>query len=471
MKKVFLIIIIFISIACRSQVNGNFSINCIENYIFSSDNFSFKIPTFQAENFSFNSDSKTIQLSIKLSTSVFLDENSIKIINPVYEVITTQQLGDLNFKNIPTQMNVVSKNIQARNKIYNLIVLSPIIKENNVIKRLKSFSYTINNTNNTINKRGINTLSNSVLKSGDWYRFYVEKSGIYKITKSFLQQLGMNLNNVNPQNIKIFGGGARMLPLSNSVEYPFDLTENPIEFTGENDGQFDNQDFILLYAEGFDNWDQENETHLNLYATKSYYYINATGDAGKRIPLSPSISQTNTTIINTFDEYQFREKDLINIGRLDRKFFGEQFGFDDEYSFDFEFPNIITSTPITLTVAGGAVAFTPTKIDIAANGTSVAILNFNKLTLNDNIVAAGNDIIATFPATTNVKIELKYDNNGVAGSKGFLDYIILNAKSTLKGLGKQFRFQYNDAVANSGVGEFQIANAAAVSEVWDITDI
>ena len=471
MKKVFLIIIIFISVVCKSQVNGDFSINWVENSIFSSDNFRFKIPAFQAENFSFNSDSKTIQLSLKLSTSVFLDENSFKIINPVYEVITNQQLGDLNFKNIPGQINIVSKNIKARNKIYNLIVLSPIIKENNVIKRLKSFSYTINNSNKASNERGINTLSNSVLKSGDWYRFYIEKSGVYKITKSFLQQLGMNLNNINPQNIKIFGGGARMLPLSNSVEYPLDLTENPIEFIGENDGQFDNQDYILLYAEGFDNWNQENETHLNLYATKSYYYINASGDAGKRIPLSPSVSPSSTTIINTFDEYQFHEKDLINIGRLDRKYFGEQFGFDDEFSFDFEFPNIVTSTPVTITVAGGAVAFTPTKISIAANGTNAAMLNFNKLTPNDNVVADGNSITATFPAATNVKIELKYDNNGVAGSKGFLDYIVLNAKSTLKGLGKQFRFQYNDAVANNGVGEFQISDASSVPEVWDITDI
>lgn len=471
MKKVVLIFVVFVSFVCHSQVNGNFLINWVDNSTYASDNFNFKIPNFQVENFSFDSEKKAIQLSIKLPISNFLDENSIKITNPVFETVSAEQLGDLNLKNIPKQISATSKNIKARNKSYNLIVLSPIVKENNIYKRLKSFSYTISKSNTSVSNRGFNTLSNSVLKSGDWYRFYVEKSGIYKITKSFLQQLGMNLNNVNPQNIKIFGGGASMLPLSNSVAYPSDLTENPIEFIGESDGQFDNQDYILMYAEGFDNWDQENETHLNLYATRSYYYVNAAGNAGKRIPTMPFITDTNTTKISTFDEYQFHEKDLINIGRLDRKYFGEQFGFDDKYSFDFEFPNIVTNAPITITVAGGAVAFTPTKIDVAANGTNVAALNFNKLTPNDNIVAIGNDVVATLPASTNVKIELKYDNNGVAGSKGFLDYIVLNTKSNLKGWGRQFPFQYNDAITNNTVGEFQISNASSITEIWDITDI
>jgi hypothetical protein len=40
------------------------------------------------------------------------------------------------------------------------------------------------------------TISNSVL-AGE-YRFYIEKSGVYKISKSF-QELGINLNATNPK--------------------------------------------------------------------------------------------------------------------------------------------------------------------------------------------------------------------------------------------------------------------------------
>jgi hypothetical protein len=45
-----------------------------------------------------------------------------------------------------------------------------------------------------------------------------------------------------------------MLPLSNNIYYPSDLTENAIQLIGENDGIFDNEDYILFYAEGIDTY-------------------------------------------------------------------------------------------------------------------------------------------------------------------------------------------------------------------------
>jgi predicted glycosyltransferase len=63
-----------------------------------------------------------------------------------------------------------------------------------------------------------------------------------------------------------------MLPLSNNIYYPSDLTENAIQLIGENDGIFDNED-ILFYAEGIDTYNVESQTYNNLYDSKSYYYI------------------------------------------------------------------------------------------------------------------------------------------------------------------------------------------------------
>src|SRR5690606_36576311 len=105
--------------------------------------------------------------------------------------------------------------------------------------------------------------------SGDWYRFYVEKSGVYKISRTFLQQLGMNSNSINPSTIKIYGSGGKMVPLKNSEEYPVDLEENAIQVVGGQDGSFDSSDYILFYSEGVDNWSQENRTHNNLYTDKA----------------------------------------------------------------------------------------------------------------------------------------------------------------------------------------------------------
>ena len=73
-----------------------------------------------------------------------------------------------------------------------------------------------------------------------------------------------------------------MLPLLNSTYYPSDLTENAITIIGEEDGIFNNEDYILFYAEGIDTWNEESQTNTNLYDTKSYYYVTAQGGDGKR---------------------------------------------------------------------------------------------------------------------------------------------------------------------------------------------
>jgi hypothetical protein len=53
----------------------------------------------------------------------------------------------------------------------------------------------------------------------------------------------------------------KMLPLSNNIYYPSDLTENAIQLIGENDGIFDNEDYILFYAEGIDTYNVESQTY------------------------------------------------------------------------------------------------------------------------------------------------------------------------------------------------------------------
>jgi hypothetical protein len=104
-----------------------------------------------------------------------------------------------------------------------------------------------------------------------------------------------------------------MLPLLNSVDYPMDLTENAIQVVGESDGVFDNQDFILFYAEGMDKWNDDYKSSLNIYADKSYYYVTTQGNFGKRIVDMTQPTGSITTTITTFDDYQFHEVDEVNV--------------------------------------------------------------------------------------------------------------------------------------------------------------
>ena len=122
-------------------------------------------------------------------------------------------------------------------------------------------------------------ISNSILLSGNWYKIAVGETGIYKITYNDLINMGVDVNSINPKNIRIYGNGAGMLPELNSQNRPDDLAENAIKVIGEDDNVFDVNDYILFYAQSpvTSNVRQNNtgfEHKMNLYTDSTYYFLN-----------------------------------------------------------------------------------------------------------------------------------------------------------------------------------------------------
>jgi hypothetical protein len=475
MKNIFFFFVVLIPLISFSQVKGEFSIEWAEKSEMRFGNSVKHVPYFKGSSYCYDSNLETLFCNLNLVNSATFDENSLQITDLIYETISADQLGDLKISNIPNGINALVYSSEARNLRQTFLKISPIIKDGNGFKRVKSFSYILNvGSSRKLNGgKNRNSLSNSVLASGEWYRFYVEKSGVYKISKSFLQDLGLNLNGVDPKKIKIYGNGGRMLPLSNSISYPSDLTENAIQIQGENDGVFNADDFILFYGEGTDNWNDESQTNLNLYDTKSYYYVTVQGDNGKRIPDMAQPSGSVTLNLTTFDDYQFHEVDLVNIAHLGRQWFGETFDASREQEFSFDFPAIDATIPVKISASLASAAYTPTSFKVSANGNVVATVAFPALSTNSEIQYVPEYLPSNtiFTGSSNIKIKLEYNNNGVPGSKGNLDYIRLIAKSKLQGYGKQFRFQYDLSSSDLGIVNYSISNAATVSQVWDITDI
>ena len=473
--KVKFLFFLFFSIATFSQQKGDISFVWTEKSPFSFGSNKYNIPQIKSENFHFDGFKKSIFYSLNLPQTESIDENSLILTNIVLEDISTSELGDLNKNNIPNSINASLKSTISRDKIYAFIRFSPIIKNGDGFQKIVSFSYSFSNNsisrNSTINS-STQQISNSVLATGEWFRFYVEKSGVYKISKGFLSDLGFNVN-VDPRKIKIYGNGGRMLPLSNSTLYPEDLAENAIQFIGENDGVFNDSDYLLFYAEGVDNWNEESQTNSNLFASKSYYYVTVTGDLGKRIQNYTQPTPTATLDITTFDDYQFHEVDLINIVRAGRQWFGEAFNINDIQEFIFDVPNAVTTTPPILNVTVGSNAYNATTFKVEANGQLVGNINLSAITAGSgtelNIAAL--PASTTIPASNTIKIKLTYNNNGVPSSNAYLDNIILKSKRNLTGYGKQFRFQYNGTNTLSGIASYQFNSASGISNVWDITDI
>ncbi|MFB3389394.1 type IX secretion system sortase PorU [Flavobacterium sp. LAR06] len=477
MKQRLILSLFLFPILVFSQINGGFTIDWKTKKEMSFGDLKITIPYFSGNSFRYDNSKKSITLLLNLNQTDYSNSSSIQISNIIYESVLLSDLGDLSLENIPAKPNETLKIASSRDKRQFFLSLSPLIKEGNSIKRIRSFSYNVNNSTSKNSTASVtqksSVIQNSILASGDWYRFYIEKSGVYKISKAFLQSLGFDASKADPKRIKIYGNGGRMLPLMNNTYYPDDLTENAIQIVGESDGIFDNEDYILFYAEGTDSWSSESQTNLNLFDNKSYYYVTVSGGDGKRISNLNQPSANTTIELNTFDDYQFHEIDQTNIAHLGRQWFGESFDINQEQEFTFAFPNLETSVPLKIEVNTASAAYTPTSFTIAANGQNIGTINFNALVQSSETKFYTGKLPTntTFTGAESVKIKLTYNNNGVPGSKGYLDYINIIAKRKLLGTGKQFKFQYDLAGSTAGIVNYTVGNATGISQIWDVTDL
>lgn len=473
MKKILTyIVLLFVSVVFAQQTE-NVSINWNSNLNFDTGESAIKIPQFDLEYLNVDIPLKKIQFRKLVSVTSNTLASSLVITNLNFQTVSEAELHDLNKAVIPNSIDAKLEVVRARDDFKGIISVNPIIKEGNVYKKLISFTYSFQNStaSRNQNQNVVQSVSNSVLATGNWHRFYVEKSGVYRISKSFLQSLGFNVN-VDPRNIKIYGNGGRMLPLNNSLPYPDDLEENAIQFVGQDDGVFDNSDYILFYAEGVDTWNNESLTSVNLFADRAYYYVTSLGSAGKRIQPAPQPTNSPTLTFNQFDDVIYYEKDLVNGGKVGRRWFGEQFNVDNSQTFDFSIPNLDVTVPVQIKVNTASRSFGNSSFNIKANGIDLGTLNFPQLTSGSGIEGFESALNANFNATSpNISIALTYNNGGVPSSNGFLDFIRLKVKRNLIGFSKQFLFFNDQEQSNIGVGEYRITNAAGISQVWDVTDL
>ncbi|MDP5044887.1 MAG: hypothetical protein NWQ06_07905, partial [Leeuwenhoekiella sp.] len=142
---------------------------------------------------------------------------SVNFIPLSTKILSKQDLKDLDFNTITEDFQFKSGISTARGETFFEFDFSPIFYENKILKRVEAFRIEYSEQRLKSNRSAVlQETKNSVLASGAIYKFYVEKTGIYKLDKSFLESLGMNVNAINPQNLKIYGNGGAMLPLRNA---------------------------------------------------------------------------------------------------------------------------------------------------------------------------------------------------------------------------------------------------------------
>ena len=134
-------------------------------------------------------DKSNVQYTTQWKDAAFADRNSVTVTNVRFGPISSEELKRITPETLPNKLEYHIASTMARNVLYTIFTISPIIKNNGSYQKVLSFD--VNYKYGPQNRNNPPTITNSVLATGQWFKFKVEQNGIYKLDKNFLNSLGM----------------------------------------------------------------------------------------------------------------------------------------------------------------------------------------------------------------------------------------------------------------------------------------
>jgi Peptidase family C25 len=328
----------------------------------------------------------------------------------------------------------------------------------------------------------------NALEFGQCYKIGITKNGVYKIDANFLSKKGIDISKINPKNIHIIGNGAGMLPQANKADRSKSLIENSIIVQGEADNKLDKSDYILFYGQGphkieFDIEKQSISHKTHVYSDSAYYFLVINDKPGLRIENQIDEINKQSTIIDTYDDYLYHEKDSVNIntkknsetGKSGREFWGEEFGGVQslDRSFNLNVNNIVPNSTIKLqTVLIGATKNESSNFKVFLDDIQVQDIDIESV-YDYEYAAKGIYKSQEKKLKTNnaklQKLEIKLRKSTENYPNGFLDFFALNLKRTLIYEDKPIAFRSFESL-KTNYTSFTIKSSEPKLIIWDITN-
>ena len=339
-----------------------------------------------------------------------------------------------------------------------VVQIEPFIVKNNKLHAVSGFTIVPHAVKQLVAQRVQRLALINSMPPQSGYRFEVNQTGIHKITAAFLRDLGMPISTINPETLKIFGRGGKMLSLINSenegVNYGF--SENHLQLIGMDDGSIDDEDYILFYAYGSTEWNDDSQTAVNLYHDQAHYIISYGGENGLRVNVQQSAAiidnpQTSASVsLHT-------EQDLVNIAQMGRKWLGDSFLHNSSKNYSFQLTNRKAATAVDIKFAAAASATGGSYFDLNVENASMSLNLAATQTLKR--ASEGTISLSTTLASNDLDVQLRYDASGFSSAVGYLDYIRVSYERILSGDLGQFGFTTTNSNAYY---------ASGVDAIWEL---
>ena len=322
---------------------------------------------------------------------------------------------------------------------------------------------------------------NSILAEGETYKLAIKSSGIYKLTYDAIKNnTDINVDVINPANLRIYGNNGGLLPLNNSTPRADDLVENPVYLNDGGDNRFNEGDYILFYAEGADRIYTEDNAikyEKNIYDLNNYYFLKLTASPGKKIETIDGTT-SSPNVINYSEQLYRHENEFENLlGQFGstqgsgKVWYGETFTGDREQNFDdsFRFNTLAPNRETELLLEFAARSASSSEVRISVDGNTFSEnLDTSNLGNIERAYAARGTINEKFNLTNNrPRVDVIYSGSS-SETQAWLDYIQM--------IVSELNIYRNTPLYLRNRGSINQASAGFSLEgnnlfIWDISDI
>ncbi|NOY05151.1 MAG: type IX secretion system sortase PorU [Chlorobi bacterium] len=241
------------------------------------------------------------------------------------------------------------------------------------------------------------------MESGDWYKLSINQDGVYKLDANWFAQNGISIGNVDPRTIQLFGSGGRELPDDINLPRPDPLQEIAIEVIGEEDGRFDQNDYVLFYGKGLTGWnyDPGKKTYrhyIHRFAKTNSYLLTFGQTQGKRIEAVQGPSEPNPYRPPFFTWMEFDEQETVNFLHSGRQWFGPKITAGGTQVITRLLEGLVENQPITyrMVLVGRAQDQTTNSFSLADGGVVLGVVPMPTVDLGTD----QSDIAAISPVQT-----------------------------------------------------------------------
>lgn len=345
-----------------------------------------------------------------------------------------------------------------------------IYSENGQLYKVLKYTLEYSKTSQPVELRqnaGLKLRTSSILSSGNWYKFEIAQSGVYKLDYSFLtKDMKIPSSELNLSTIGIFGYGGGVLPEQNNANTIVDVPENNISVNdANNNGKLDDGEYILFYADGPFRWnlDQNNKyRHKSKYYTETQSFFISTTQGTKLALGNYQVSGTPTKTISLYDNFGTIDRDSMNPNLSGRIWMSDRLNVNNK--------SVTKILPILNLTAGQEV--------------EVVISYFNKIPTSSYSVKINDVYVQSFnigdsyfmkfdtvkflanSSTASITIEL----NGSSNESFYLDYLEYNTKSFIRYNGSQFNFRVTEGKGTNNIYELAVASANN-AKIWNVTQV